>query len=66
MRFSFFLIYFDYSSKAILPILGIFSVAFFEDIPSVLRIVRSVQALNYSDPVMNELLISLKKIGSDF
>lgn len=62
----FFLIYFNYSSKAILPILGIFSVAFFRIIPSVLRIVRSVQALNYSDPVMNELLISLKKIGSDF
>ncbi len=57
----FFLIYFDYSSKAILPILGIFSVAFFRIIPSVLRIVRSIQALNYSDPVMDELLISLKK-----
>ena len=37
-----------------------FSVAFFRIIPSVLRIVRSAQTINFSDPVMDQLLISLK------
>ena len=56
----FFLLYFDYSPESIVPILGMFSVAFFRIIPSVLRIVRSAQTINFSDPVMDQLLISLK------
>lgn len=56
----FFLLYFDYSPQSIVPILGMFSVAFFRIIPSVLRIVRSAQTINFSDPVMDQLLISLK------
>ena len=56
----FVLLYFEYSPESIIPILGIFSVAFFRIIPSVLRIVRSAQAINYSDPVIDQLLISLK------
>ena len=56
----FFLLYFDYSPESIVPILGMFSVAFFRIIPSVLRIVRSAQTINFSDPVMDQLLVSLK------
>ena len=56
----FFLLYFDYSPQSIVPILGMFSVAFFRIIPSVLRIVRSAQTINFSDPVMDQLLKSLK------
>ncbi len=58
----FFLLYFNYSPQSIVPILGMFSVAFFRIIPSVLRIVRSAQAMNYSDPVMDQLLVSLKDL----
>lgn len=58
----FFLLYFNYSPQSIVPILGMFSVAFFRIIPSVLRIVRSAQAMNYSDPVMDQLLVSLRDL----
>lgn len=57
----FFLLFLDYEPKSIVPILGMFAVAFFRIIPSVLRIVRSAQAINFSTPVMDQLLISLKE-----
>ncbi len=57
----FLLLFLDYEPKSIVPILGMFAVAFFRIIPSVLRIVRSTQAINYSTPVMDQLLISLKE-----
>ncbi len=62
-----YLLYSDVSPESILPILGMFSVAFYRIIPSVLRIVRSLQTLNYDTPVVDQLLISLKqKIDQEF
>lgn len=57
----FFLLFLDYEPKSIVPILGMFAVAFFRIIPSVLRIVRSAQAISFGTPVLDQLLISLKE-----
>ena len=62
-----YLLYFGVGPNSILPILGTFSVAFYRIIPSVLRIVRSLQTLNYDTPVVDQLLISLsQKIDLEF
>ena len=63
--FVFFLLLFDYSNKSVIPILGLFAVAFYRIVPSILRIVRSVQAINFSDPVMETLFSSLQKLKSE-
>ena len=56
-----YLIYFGMGPSSVLPILAMFSVAFFRIIPSVLRIVRSLQSLNYDTPIIDQLLISLSQ-----
>jgi ATP-binding cassette, subfamily B, bacterial PglK len=56
-----YLLYFGVGPNSILPILGMFSVAFYRIIPSVLRIVRALQTLNYDTPVIDQLLLSLKQ-----
>ena len=62
-----YLLYFGVGPESILPILGMFSVAFYRIIPSVLRIVRSLQTLNFDTPVVDQLLITLKqKIDQEF
>ena len=56
-----YLLYFGVGPNSILPMLGMFSVAFYRIIPSVLRIVRALQTLNYDTPVIDQLLLSLKQ-----
>ena len=58
----YFLLFLGYGPKSILPILGVFTVAFFRMIPSVLRIVRSLQAIRFDSPVTDQLFISLKDL----
>ena len=58
----YFLLFLGYRPKSILPILGVFTVAFFRMIPSVLRIVRSLQAIRFDSPVTDQLFISLKDL----
>lgn len=59
--FIFFLLKFEYPTNSIIPIIGLFAVAFYRIIPSILRIMRSAQSLNYTDPVMDTLFLNLQK-----
>ena len=58
----YFLLFLGYGPKSILPILGVFTVAFFRMIPSVLRIVSSLLAIRFDSPVTDQLFISLKDL----
>ncbi len=52
---TFILIKRNYEIATIVPTLGLFSVAAYRLLPSVIRILRSLQALNFSKPVVNTL-----------